>query len=141
MIAYTRKQIEENAVDQETPVSCFRACVATILGLKWKDVPNCCDGDAWDFDAFQVWLGREHQLQAIEVLLDGQPRLYPVKRGVICILTGESPRPCTTGQHAVVCEFVGFEGFEVIHDPHESRKGIVGEPKIVTFFVPIAGYA
>lgn len=127
-------------VIQETPVSCFRACVASLLGLSWAEVPRACDGDVWDWDAFQLWLDAEHDLQAIEVVLEDSPRLYPVKREVPCIITGQSPRECTTGRHAVVAAFSGMEGFRILHDPHPSESGIVGDPTMITFLVPIAGW-
>lgn len=122
-------------VIQETPVSCFRACIASLLGLKWSEVPDAFDGNAWNWDVAQDWLC-ERGLQAVEIVLDDCPRLYPLRVPVPCILTGKSPRECTTGKHAVVATLRGLEGFTILHDPHVSSDGIVGEPTQVTFLVP-----
>ncbi len=124
-------------VMQSTATNCFAACVATLLEIPIEQVPTACDGMTWDWEAFQQWLNRQYDAQCLEILLDyEQSRLYPVFAGIECILTGESPRDCLSGQHAVVGRFVGLEGFEVLHDPHNSGAGIVGDPTFATFFVP-----
>ena len=123
-----------NAVHQTTPTNCFRACVATVLGMAIDDVPTSCDGDAWDWDAFQEWLAT-WDLQAIEVGFGNGGTIYPVRRPVPCIISGPSPRECRTGLHAVVGEFLGLEGFRLLHDPHPSTLWIDGEPTHATFFV------
>lgn len=125
-------------VFQETPVSCFRACVASLLELYWSEVPDTFDGTTWNWQAAQDWLADNRSLQMVEVVLVDSPRLYPTSRPVPCILTGKSPRECLTGKHAVVAELCGLEGFTVVHDPHCSGDGIVGDPTMVTFLIPIA---
>ena len=125
-----------NAVYQTTPTNCFRACVATVLGLAIDDVPTACDGPTWDWNAFQDWLAARG-MQAIEVGFGNGGTIYPVRRPVICILSGPSPRECSTGRHAVVGRLLGLEGFELVHDPHPSKLWLDGEPTHATFFVPI----
>lgn len=126
------------AHDQPTPTSCFRACVATVLQCAVDFVPTACDGDAWDWDKFQEWLRDEFALQAVEIHIgEGSACFYPVVTPIPCIITGNSPRECTTGRHALVAEFIGLEGFRIIHDPHQSRAGIVGDPTHACFFVPM----
>lgn len=125
-----------NAVMQTTPTNCFRACVATILKLPIEDVPISCDGASWCWEAFQGWLGRRN-LQAIEITFDNGGTIYPVRKPVDCILTGRSPRDPENKRHAVVGRFVGLEGFELLHDPHEAQEWIDGEPTHAVFFVPI----
>ncbi len=123
-------------VMQTTKTNCFAACVATLLDVPIETVPAACDGATWDFDAFQRWLAEEHSMQAIEIVL-GPASLVTVQHPVPCILTGDSPRQCLSGQHAIVGEF-SSAAFTMSHDPHASRDGIVGDAKYVTFFVKIA---
>lgn len=123
-------------VMQSRPTNCFQACVASVLGLPIDEVPEACDGAKWDWDAFQDWLATRG-MQAIEVGFGNGGTLYPVRKPVLCIVTGKSPRECVTGAHAVVGELVGVEGFRVLHDPHSSQAGFEGEPTHATFFVSI----
>lgn len=122
-----------NAVHQTTPTNCFRACVATLLKLPIEDVPEACDGKLWDWHAFQDWLG-DRGLQAIEVTFGTGATIYPVRREIPCIITGKSPRDENI-LHAVVGHFIGFEGFQLLHDPHVDELWIDGEPTHATFFV------
>ena len=122
-----------NAVKQTTPTNCFRACVATLLNLPIDDVPECCDGKSWDWDAFQDWLG-DRGLQAVEVTFGSGGTIYPVRKAVPCIVTGKSPRDENT-LHATVGHFFSFEGFQLLHDPHPEKLWIDGEPTHATFFV------
>jgi hypothetical protein len=125
-----------NAVMQTTPTNCFRACVATVLGLGIDDVPAACDGGTWNWDAFQDWLATRG-LQAIEVGFGNGGTIYPVRRPERCLVTGETHRECTTGRHAVVGDLIGIDGFELLHDPHPSELWIDGEPTHAVFFVRI----
>lgn len=125
-----------NAVTQTRPTNCFQACVATVLGIPLDDVPEACDGSKWDWDAFQDWLALRG-MQAIEIGFGNGGTIYPVRKPVLCIVTGESPRECTTGRHAVVGELLGLEGFRLLHDPHPSEMWIDGEPTHAVFFVSI----
>lgn len=122
-----------NSVKQTTPTNCFRACVATVLGLPINEVPQGCDGATWDWDAFQDWLATRG-MQAIEVTFENGGTLYNTRTAVPCILTGPSPRNCASGRHAVVGEFEGYS-FNLLHDPHESNQWIDGEPTHAVFFV------
>jgi len=130
-MAETRKL--PHAAMQTTPTNCFRACVATVLGLSVDEVPEACDGATWDWDAFQEWL-KGRGMQAIEISFANGGCLYNVVSPVRCILTGPSFRECRTGQHAVVADFIGLAGFELLHDPHPEELWIEGEPTHATFF-------
>jgi len=125
-----------NAVRQTKPTNCFQACVAIVLGVPIDDVPDACDGASWDWDAFQDWLAGRG-LQAIEIGFGNGGTIYPVRKPVPCIVTGQSPRECVTGRHAVVGELLGLEGFRLLHDPHPSDLWIDGEPTHAVFFVPL----
>ena len=122
-----------NAQRQSRPTNCFAACVATVLDIPIAEVPDACDGNLWDWDAFQQWL-LPRGLQAIEISLGNGACLYKVAAPVICIVTGNSPRSADM-QHAVVAEFIGAEGFRLLHDPHEDDLFIGDEVTHVTFLV------
>lgn len=124
---------------QTLPTNCFQACVASILRCNIDDVPKACDGASWDWDGFQDWLAC-CGYQAIEVGFGNGGTIYPVRKPVLCILTGVSPRECHTGRHAVVAKITGLEGFEVVHDPHSSGEAFVGDPTHAVFFVPVAAF-
>lgn len=124
-----------NRYEQISGTDCFRACVAYVLGIDISAVPEACDGASWDWNVFQHWLA-DQGMQAVEMTFENGGTLYPVVAPVRCILSGESPRECLTGKHAVVADFIGLNGFELIHDPHPSKSWIVGEPTHATFFVP-----
>lgn len=126
-----------NAVKQTAPTNCFRACVATVLEIPIDDVPTACDGATWDWDEFQRWLAGRG-LQAIEIGFANGGTIYPVSAPVPCIITGPSPRGCRTGQHAVVGELIGIDGFRLLHDPHPSDLWIDGEPTHATFFARLS---
>lgn len=129
------KQIGYLIMHFPSPTNCFRACVATVLNLPIEDVPQACDGKTWDWDAFQDWLATRN-LQAIEMTFLNGGIMYPVRKPVLCIVTGPSPR-LPGVQHAVVAEFIGLEGFRLLHDPHMDDLWIDGEPTHATFFVRI----
>lgn len=122
-----------NAVKQTTPSNCFAGCVASLLNVPIDEIPGV-DGKAWDWSAFEDWLATKG-LQAVEMTFGNGGTLYPVRVPVPCILSGKSPhgdRP-----HAVCAEFIGLDGFNLTHDPHESGKMIDGDPVHATFFVPL----
>lgn len=125
-----------NMKRQSTPTNCFRTCVAQVLGLEIDTVPSGCDGASWDWNQFQDWLAGRG-LQAVEIGFANGGTLYEVRNPVPCIITGQSPRECKTGRHAVVGLFTGLDGFEINGDPHPSELWIDGEPTHAVFFVPI----
>jgi hypothetical protein len=53
----------------------------------------------------------------------------------LCVLCGPSPRLPSPYQHAVVGRVNGYS-FEVVHDPHPSRAGLV-DTECVGFLVPL----
>lgn len=122
---------------QSTKTNCCAACLATVLGCSIDNVPASADGAKWDGYKTQQWLASEFGLQLVEVFISDETRFYPVATPIVCIISGKSPRKCKTGMHAVVAKLQGLFGFEMIHDPHESGDGIVGDPTHVCFFVPL----
>jgi hypothetical protein len=130
------KQIP-NLPKQTTPTNCFAACLAALLGCDIASVPRGADGATWDWEETQRWLASEFGLQLLEVTFCNGGTIYPMSVDIPCILTGQSPRECTTGRHAVVATTKGLEGFHIIFDPHESDAGLIGDPTHACFFIPI----
>ncbi len=116
---------------------CFRCCVATLLDLPRDDVPHFAGGP----DGAAAWVVRTQEWLAQRGLLYIQVTdfVWPWVRGLsapLVIAGGKSPRG-VKGGHAVVVE-VTCNGWRLIHDPHPSRAGIVGEPEDYGLFVRLA---
>ena len=104
---------------------CWRACIATILGLPGSVVPHFVrdHGDEW-LEATEDWL-----------VANGHPRLYyfPTRFPItdllrpFVILVGPSPRGVA---HAVVAD---ADTGEMVHDPHPSRDGLVSRSAVYAF--------
>ncbi len=109
-------------VKQQTGHSCFRSCIASLLDLKWSDVPEFFDGnDNWSTEKQQDWL-EKFNLCYIEFPLPKQGQ-QPVQlcSGVQLILTGPSPRG--DYQHAVIGTYdCVLNCIELYFDPHEENN-------------------
>lgn len=109
-----------NGVDQRVHNDCLRCAVATLLGLRYQDVPHFVDQagpDCWV--ALLQWASeRDLELE----ISDTDP-------GIRCIATGASPRR-KGRSHAVVWDRGLF------FDPHPSRVGLVAEPKHFATLLP-----
>lgn len=108
--------------------NCIAACLASILELPVTDVPNfTLSDDKWA--AVTDWLASNHHILP---LITPWPLVSPFSRRH-CVLLGASPR--SERGHAVVGLLDGYKA-EVIHDPHPTRAGIVGDPQFVLTFLP-----
>ena len=129
---------EHDLSPDEPPGNCYQACIASILGLELKLVPDIADcwlpgrpmKEIWEryFKRLLEWLS-EFNLTTVEVSLQNtEPDWLPCYE----ILTGESPR--ANFKHSVV----GWNG-EIKHDPHPDNTGLVGGPSdwTRTYFVAI----
>lgn len=117
-------------IDQTLDDNCFQACVASIFEVPIETVPHYTVASKWNWPKFQIWLFKRNWI-ALEIRLLPDT-MSPLSAGCWCILSGRSPRSDDL-YHAVVGKTLKL-GFEIIHDPHKSRLGVVGEPYWVTFF-------
>lgn len=110
---------------------CLSACVASLLNLPLDDVPVFVAEPNWHA-AMDNWLAeRGLALIYLHFLRGTWPWIPP--RDVPLIVGGQSPRG--PWGHAVIG--IWREGaMEVLHDPHPSRAGIVGDPRNVYVLVP-----
>lgn len=97
--------------------NCFAACIASILELDIEDVPNFSESITWLWEV-NDWL-KQYGLYYLDF------NLYDDMRSEISvyfgyhILTGDSLRGC---RHSVVAK-----AGKMIHDPHPSRDGLIGD--------------
>lgn len=103
--------------------NCMAACVASILEIPLDHVPNFAQYENW-VDILTTWFFT--QKYVVEV--DDKPR-----QDLYSLVGGPSPRG--SWGHAVV-----FYGDEMVHDPHPSGDGIVGELTDFDFwyFIPLS---
>ncbi len=104
---------------------CLSATMASLFGLQLAEVPVFMEQDDW-WGALQAWL-RLQGYQAIQ--FEWGPWVEDVV-GALVEVVGKSPRG---HDHSVVWRL----GEGMVWDPHPSREGLVGEPKFVTFLVPL----
>lgn len=105
--------------DTDAVGDCWRACIATILGLASEDVPHFVQDseDLW-LEATVDWLAE----RGFALLHIAEDDLVSWLGEPLWIKTGESPRGPAL-RHAVV-----MRGGSLWHDPHPSREGLSGGP-------------
>jgi len=110
---------------------CFAACVASILGMHFEDVPNFCAMPPDWWNRFQIWLC-QRGLFAVEIKLI-EHSISQLPHGIPVILSGKSPRGLL---HSVVALTAAADGFTLEHDPHPSGEFFGGaEPTEALFIV------
>ncbi len=118
-------------VDQQANDDCVRACAASLLELPLEEVPHfvAIGGSSWRFHFIQ-WLA-QRGFGFLEIPFERLGRDSIAWYGGHYIVSGTSPRqPGGPMQHAVV-----FKDYSLAHDPHPSRAGLIGEPKLAFFLV------
>lgn len=117
---------------------CFSACLATILELKLEEVPKFM----WHFKghelkAASLWISQYGygilRVRWPEQIITGKDIPFHPMPYLYCIAAGKSPRG--DWNHAVVGTIEDFT-FKLLHDPHPSGLGIVGQPIAYNFLVP-----
>jgi hypothetical protein len=109
--------------------NCFPACIATIVGCPLAEVPHIY-GPEFDGDCDIAWRRLQRWLSSIgwsviALELDSfKCDAVSMPNGAV-ILSGKSPRG--DYPHAVVGTYDGT-CFHVVHDPHPSGAGIIGDP-------------
>lgn len=116
--------------------NCFPACIASILEVPLEEIPEVDESLKWGWmKPFNDYLA-EKGLAFIDVCLQ-QHKLYEPPVGVLCILSGPSPRfDC---DHSVVGR-TQKDGLYMVHDPHPSRDGLK-HVQAAGFFVTLKGSA
>lgn len=113
-------------IDQLEKNDCVRACVASIMELSLEDVPHFVaeSGKSWRIYLFN-WL-RAKDLAFVELSFPIRNIWLSKAYGIAC---GKSPRYLDGSmEHACI-----WQDWKVVHDPHMSRGGLIGEPKTLIF--------
>ena len=102
---------------------CFTASLASLLELSYEEVPYFAMMKEDWIDSFFKFLfdhGYEYKgLTNTKRIQEG------ISQGIneYFLVTGGSPRGFKSG-HSVI-----YKGTQLVHDPHPSRAGIIGEPE------------
>ena len=105
---------------------CVRACIASVLDLPREEVPHFLlkpDGtpcEAWWLQ-FHRWCRERGFFPVTVKWKDINGHYWWWDSDQCYIVFGQSPRG--QFQHAVV-----YQDTKLLHDPHPSREGIVGDP-------------
>lgn len=103
--------------------NCFAASLASILNLPLEAVPDVMHLVDW-WTPIVDWLN-ERGLAPLRV---AYPRVHYASN-VLCVAEGMGPRGAL---HSVV-----WRGSECVFDPHPSRAGLVGDPRMLLFLVKL----
>lgn len=115
---------------------CFKVCIAGIMQRPADHTPNFADfsDDPVEIQTYlRYWL-RVHgwfvvQYRWADVLAGLKKAGPPCSHQMPLIFVGDSPRG-KTARHAVLGR-LNYTGWQMIHDPHPSGKGLKGEPEFV----------
>jgi hypothetical protein len=122
---------------QEVPLrgNCFQAAIASLLELPLESVPHFCEHDDWDA-RLGIWLA-DRGLAYLEIKTNTEEAcLYPIPKGVWCILSGTTPRH-PTRLHAVVgITRGGGVTWDFKHDPH-PEGAFLNQVTQIMFLVPL----
>jgi len=114
--------------------NCYPACVATLLDLDLADVPHVHQMHPEPTAALEESLRFLRKHGYTELCFEWAPWLNQYAPGSLAIFGGQSPRG--DWSHAVVGEITAT-GWRMVHDPHPSRDGLVGEPTDVQLLVKL----
>jgi hypothetical protein len=110
--------------------NCFQATIANYLGLPLGSVPNFCAGARSDWwDGVKNWC-KALKITPVELRMSG---LWHMNTGCLIWVVGQSPR--ADMMHAVLGIVDSPGSWDIVHDPHPSRNGLV-EAKQFGFMVP-----
>lgn len=104
--------------------NCFAACLASLLECPIGDVPYTVGLVDW-WSPIVDWLA-ERGFAPLHVPAQG---FAAGAEDLLCIAGGMGPRGIP---HSVL-----WRRHKVVHDPHPSGGGLVGEPKDFVFLVPL----
>jgi len=117
-------------VDQTTPTNCFQACLASILELPIADVPDVMNAADLPTPSHWLWPLQDWlQTLGLGVLcaVPQDPDFARFHSNAWLIAAGHSWREHEG--HAVV-----WRDGAMVHDPHQARGGLRGEPREFYFF-------
>lgn len=124
--------------------NCYPACLASLIGtVELEDIPNFFASDEPVLDQWNAvtdWLHSKGLSQMTFNWSEFKEHLPNYRRTLkdsLLVFSGKSPRGDYS--HAVVGRLTDT-GWELVHDPHPSDQGIVGEPEFVDIMLAITRY-
>ena len=109
---------------------CFRACVASIFEFSISEMPNFWE-QTQDCDVYwrmtNEWLSEVKGFKCILVEMEDNHKFF--LSGLVCVAIGKKVKGGE--DHAVVWRD------RLIHDPHLTKTGLMGEPSTFAIFSPI----
>lgn len=120
--------------------NCFAACIASILDLPLSEVPNFAVAADWWWFSFVTWAAERGYRVCSTTEPENEMRLPP--HGTYLLLGGQSPRFPKGILHSVVATrtWERAKPWRLVHDPHPSGDGILGEPTDAQWFVGHADF-
>lgn len=126
--------VDQTVIHSEsTKGNCFAACIASLLELPCDDVPNFAALEDW-LPQCSRWL-ENRGLGILYVAINSADLAWHL-RDCYVIAGGRSPRG--SFGHCVVARLDRGD-WKMVHDPHPSRAGIVGDPDDFAFLVKLCG--
>lgn len=121
--------------------NCFQACLAGMLCLPLSMVPHFYDADESNEQTHTKivrWLAERGwfmwSYSWSNLRLWQSEGLLQVPTNTLAIFSGASPRG--NWSHAVLGRFT--DGWwQLVHDPHPDKTGLIGDPEIVELFAPM----
>lgn len=110
---------------------CARACIASILELPLKDVPNFMrDGPDYFAEYLSKWCD-EMNFRVVDIRLNDSVQEEELLKDCYVLAIGKSPRGTEDWhRHSVVW----YNG-KMVHDPHPTRVGLSLEPEMFSIFI------
>jgi len=126
-------------VIQKTSKSCFAACVASIIECEFDDVPKWFHAPEWDHYAQRKWLSERGWGMVEHKLLPNS--MWPPSDGVLCIVSGKSPRGDCEHACVAITQYDTAEPFRIVHDPISIEaylpNSIDGDITVVNYLIPM----
>ena len=114
--------------------NCHQACLASILETSLEKVPNFWEGNEEDTEGFwkdqREWL-KSRGWNIVNIRFEEEHDVRRILGTAVVIAVGKSPRDINN-YHAVV-----WQNGKIIHDPHPSKDGLVGEPEEFSILFPL----
>lgn len=114
--------------------NCTQACIASMLELPIEAVPPAWVGDGTGFNEYKECFTELNRLlkpfgyAVIDINLEVAGSCLAMAPETLCFLSGRSPRATKDDEtflHLVVGKLNSELEWEIVHDPHPSRDGLV----------------
>lgn len=103
---------------------CFRACLCSLLELPIEAIPNFQENEGEKFEELYRKFNDDSKYRMVSITCEN-PEI--TLKGCMVIAHGKSPGK--DYNHSVI-----WQDGRIIHDPHESKKGIV-KPELFTVLI------